>query len=105
MRENRPYGSEGGEQRYCSPTPIGICAHGAPLLAWIPASAGTTMSLSLGKLQAPGFFAILRVSRMPYRPPDLRSFGVLCYQIAMNLFSVRYWFWFYYGFRSHWRKG
>ena len=22
MRENRPYGSEGGEQRYCSPTPI-----------------------------------------------------------------------------------
>jgi len=23
MRENRPYGSEGGEQRYCSPTPIG----------------------------------------------------------------------------------
>src|SRR5690606_34335053 len=69
MRENRPYGSEGGEQRYCSPTPIGICAPGAPLLAWIPASAGTTMSLSLGKLQAPGFFAILRVSRMPYRPP------------------------------------
>src|SRR5512138_2446497 len=29
MRENRPYGSEGGEQRYCSPTPIGMCAHGA----------------------------------------------------------------------------
>ena len=23
MRENRPYGSEGGEPRYCSPTPIG----------------------------------------------------------------------------------
>src|SRR5690554_3390833 len=22
MRENRPSGSEGGEQRYCSPTPI-----------------------------------------------------------------------------------
>src|SRR5690606_19246640 len=32
MRENRPYGSEGGEQRYCSPTPIGLRAHGAPLL-------------------------------------------------------------------------
>jgi len=31
MRENRPYGSEGGEQRYCSPTPIDICARGAPL--------------------------------------------------------------------------
>ena len=55
MRENRPYGSEGGEQRYCSPTPIGLCAHGAPLFAWIPASAGTTMSLSLGKLQAHSF--------------------------------------------------
>src|SRR5690606_34613150 len=39
MRENRPYGSEGGEQRYCSPTPIGLCAHGAPLVAWIPAYA------------------------------------------------------------------
>src|SRR5690606_39689266 len=29
MRENRPYGSEGGEQRYCSPTPIGK-RRGAP---------------------------------------------------------------------------
>lgn len=47
MRENRPYGSEGGEQRYCSPTPIGLCAHGAPIFAWIPAYAGTTTYLSL----------------------------------------------------------
>src|SRR5690606_15625818 len=53
MRENRPYGSEGGEQRYCSPTPIGFCAHGAPLLAWIPAYAGTTTCLSLATFKAP----------------------------------------------------
>jgi hypothetical protein len=31
MRENRPSGSEGGEQRYCSPTPIGIRARLARL--------------------------------------------------------------------------
>src|SRR5690606_23701616 len=36
MRENRPYGSEGGEQRYCSPTPIGLCAHSAPPLCLDP---------------------------------------------------------------------
>ena len=52
MRENRPYGSEGGEQRYCSPTPIGLCAHGAPLFAWIPAYAGTTMLLSLATFKS-----------------------------------------------------
>jgi len=46
MRENRPYGSEGGEQRYCSPTPIGLCTHGAPLFVWIPAYAGTTRYFS-----------------------------------------------------------
>jgi len=55
MRENRPYGSEGGEQRYCSPTPIGLGALGAPLFAWIPAYAGTTRYLSLATFKAPGF--------------------------------------------------
>src|SRR5690606_4884859 len=53
MRENRPYGSEGGEQRYCSPTPIGLCAHGAPIFAWIPASAGTTRYLILATSKRP----------------------------------------------------
>ena len=61
MRENRPYGSEGGEQRYCSPTPIGLCAHGAPLFAWIPAYAGTTTYSSPATFKAPGFFASLSV--------------------------------------------
>ena len=59
MRENRPYGSEGGEQRYCSPTPIGLCAHGAPPFVWIPTYAGTTTCLSLATFEAPGFFASL----------------------------------------------
>jgi len=36
MRENRPYGSEGGEQRYCSPTPIGIRTPSAPLFGLDP---------------------------------------------------------------------
>src|SRR5690606_30607476 len=59
MRENRPYGSEGGEQRYCSPTPIGLGAHGALRLAWIPAYAGTTKLL----LKYARLFALLRAKR------------------------------------------
>ena len=39
-----------------------LCAHGAPLLAWIPAYAGTTTYLSLATFKAPGFFASLRVN-------------------------------------------
>src|SRR5690606_19120914 len=42
MRENRPYGSEGGEQRYCSPTPIDTRAARHAREAWPPASAGAT---------------------------------------------------------------
>src|SRR5690606_22107005 len=42
MRENRPYGSEGGEQRYCSPTPIDFARVARPSFAWIPAYARTT---------------------------------------------------------------
>jgi len=38
MRENRPYGSEGGEQRYCSPTPIGKKRRAMRADAWTPAS-------------------------------------------------------------------
>ena len=33
----------------------GIRAHGAPLFAWIPAYAGTTMYLSPAKFKAHGF--------------------------------------------------
>src|SRR5690606_39464314 len=42
MRENRPYGSEGGEQRYCSPTPIDKKRRAMRAAAWTPASAGAT---------------------------------------------------------------
>src|SRR5690606_27576836 len=42
MRENRPYGSEGGEQRYCSPTPIDKKRRAMCAAAWTPASAGAT---------------------------------------------------------------
>src|SRR5690606_34648564 len=66
MRENRPYGSEGGEQRYCSPTPISLCAHGAPLFAWIPAYAGTTTYFRPATFKSAGF------SMMRYPPSSLR---------------------------------
>jgi hypothetical protein len=36
---------------------------------------------------------------------DLRFFAILCYQVDMDSFSGRYWFYFHYGSRSHWRKG
>src|SRR5690606_30358990 len=56
MRENRPYGSEGGEQRYCSPTPIGFARSGAPLLCLDPGLApGRRRMLSVARSKATRF--------------------------------------------------
>src|SRR5690606_25121433 len=63
MRENRPYGSEGGEQRYCSPTPIGICAHGAPRFCLDPGLRRDDNVVECRQTQSARLFAILRANR------------------------------------------
>src|SRR5690606_2359675 len=66
MRENRPYGSEGGEQRYCSPPPIGLCAHGAPPLYLDPGLRRDDNVVKSRHIHSAGF------SMMRYPPSSLR---------------------------------
>src|SRR5690606_33525170 len=68
MRQNRPYGSEGGEQRYWSPTPIGRMRAWRAAFCLDPGLRRDDKVLHSRHLKAPGFFASLRVSARAFCP-------------------------------------
>src|SRR5690606_26926794 len=88
MRENRPYGSEGGEQRYCSPTPIDICARGAPLCL-DPGLRRDDKVLKSRHIQSAGEGAPMRIAAYASAVPviGIASFSISCIVLTTTVGS------------------
>src|SRR5690606_14308451 len=89
MRENRPYGSEGGEQRYCSPTPIGRMRAWRAAFCLDPGLRRDDKVLKSRHIQSAGEGAPMRIAAYASAVPviGIASFSISCIVLTTTVGS------------------